>query len=62
MLYFIPGVKQLFDAIKFPVFKPEATRFFADTITQTVRHRIDTKTRRVSQFSKLFRILLFVYN
>ena len=46
MFYFTPGLKQLFDAVKFPVLKPEATRFFMDTITQTVRHRIETKTRR----------------
>ena len=46
MFYFIPGIKQLLDAVKFPVLKPEATRFFMDTITQTVRHRIETKTRR----------------
>ena len=46
MFYLIPGLKQLLDAVKFPVLKPEATRFFMDTITQTVRHRIETKTRR----------------
>ena len=46
MFYFTPGLKQLLDAVKFPVLKPEATRFFMDTITQTVRHRIETKTRR----------------
>ena len=44
--YSIPGIRQLMELLKIPVYKPFEMKFFINTITQTIKSRKETKRRR----------------
>jgi cytochrome P450 len=44
--YFLPGVRQIADAMKYPIMKPQPIQFLIDSITQTIKHRLQSKSRR----------------
>ena len=46
MASLMPGVKQALSAAQVPFFKPKETQFFYDMVTQTMKHRMETGTRR----------------
>ena len=42
----LPITSQIINALKIPIFKPKQTKFFMDSISQTIKHRIETGTKR----------------
>jgi cytochrome P450 len=42
----LPGIRQVVNAFGIPILRPKESKFLMDSVSQTVRHRIETKSRR----------------
>ena len=46
LAYSLPAVGYLMDLASVPMVYQKESQFFIDTVSQSIKHRLDTKTRR----------------